>query len=62
MEKKFRVYAIKNGIVDTYREVLASSKEEAINKSFTEEEYLETGYPSIYMDIEAVERSDKDDM
>ena len=55
MEKKFRVYVIQGGIVDTYREVMASSKEDAINKAFTEEEYLETGYPSIYMGIEAVE-------
>ena len=55
MENKFRVYAIKNGVVDTYRDVSASSKEEAIKKAFTEEEYLETGYPYIYMDIEAVE-------
>ena len=62
MKKKFRVYVKKDGIVDTYRDVMASSKEEAINKAFTEEEYLETGYPSIYMDIEAVERSDIDDM
>ena len=53
--KKFRVYAIKNGIIDSFKEVLASSKEEAINKAFTEEEYLDTGYPYIYMDIEAVE-------
>ena len=55
-EKKFRVY-VKNsvGIVDTYREVMASSEEEAIDKAFPEEEYRETGYPSIYMDIEAVE-------
>ena len=53
--KKFRVYAIKNGIIDSFKEVLASSKEEAINKAFTEEEYLDTGYPYIYMDIEAIE-------
>ena len=50
-EKKFRVYAIKDGIVDTYREVFASSEEEAVDKAFTEEEYRETGYPPIYMDI-----------
>ena len=55
MEKKFRVYVMREGIVDTYRDVMASSKEDAINKAFTVEEYLETGYPSIYMDIEAVE-------
>ena len=55
IEKKYRVYAIKDGIVDTYREVIASSEEEAIDKAFTEREYRETGYPSIYMDIEAVE-------
>lgn len=55
MEKKFRVYVKKDGIIDTYREVMASSKEEAINKAFPEEEYLETGYPYIYMDIEVVE-------
>ena len=54
MEKKFRVYAIKNGVIDTFREVLAPSKEEAINMAFTEEEYLETGYPSIDMNIEVV--------
>ena len=53
--KRFRVYAIKDGIVSTYRDVFASSKEDAISKAFTEEEYLETGYPSVYMDIEAVE-------
>ena len=55
--EKFRVYAIKDGVIDTFREVMASSKEEAINVAFTEEEYLETGYPSIYMDIEVVEGS-----
>lgn len=54
-EKKFRVYAIKDGIVDTYREVFASSAEEAIDKAFPDEEYRETGYPPVYMDIEAVE-------
>ena len=57
MEKKFRVYVMRKGIVDTYREVLASSKEDAINRAFTEEEYIETGYPSIYMELEVVESS-----
>ena len=49
---------MQEGIVSTYREVLASSKEEAISKAFTEEEYMETGYPSIYMNLEAVELPD----
>ena len=57
MEKKFRVYVVEDGIVSTYRDVLASSKEDAINRAFSEEEYLETGYPSIYMELEVVESS-----